>query len=70
MLGKTVRLPHPSMEIGVSGDLGQIVGLIANRSETVLAITHPPLEEVGIAPKMEVTHSKNDPVLISLFVMV
>jgi len=63
MLGKTVRLPHPSMEIGVSGDLGQIVGLIAIRPETVLAITHPPLEGGGIAQKMAHTHLKHKPVL-------
>ena len=58
-----MRLPPKLMEIGVSGDLGQIVGLIASRPETVLAITHPPLEAGGIAQKMAHTHLKHKPVL-------
>ena len=58
-----MRLPPKSMEIGVSGDLGQIVGLIASRPETVLAMTRPPLEGGGIAQKMAHTHLKNETVV-------
>jgi len=70
-LVRIVMLQLLSMEIGDNGGLGQnVMWMVANRPETELAMTHPPLEEVGIAPKMEVTHSKNEPVLILLFVMV
>jgi len=70
-LVRIVMLQLLSMEIGDNGGLGQnVMWMVANRPETELAMTHPPLEVVGIAPKMEVTHSKNEPVLILLFVMV
>jgi len=63
ILGRTVMLQAPSMEIGDPGGLGQIVGLISRRPETVLATTHPLLEGVRIARKMAPTQVKNEPVL-------